>query len=172
MDEMFSGVPGQGANDAAYKTALLVEQCILKKEDYTGGAADVYKCFDQVQRPLMYEILRKGGMPETVLSAYTRFLEQMEVRNTVVGGIGEPYKRPTGIPQGDPFSMMVTAMMMRPWLVQMKQAAVVPRILADDLQILARGANRLNRFENASDATHKHLYDMGARVAPKKSVVF
>ena len=66
----------------------------------------------------MYEILRKGGMPERVLEPYAKLLEQLEVRNTVVGGIGTPYKRPTGIPQGDPFSMMVTAMMMRPWLVQ------------------------------------------------------
>ena len=169
---MFSGVHGQGANDAAYKTALLVEECVLKGEDYTGGAADVYKCFDQIQRPLMYEILRKGGMPERVLTPYAKFLEQLEVRNTVVGGIGTPYKRPTGIPQGDPFSMMVTTMMMRPWLVQMRQAAVVPRILADDLQILARGPNHLSHFEYAFDATHKHLYDMGARIAPKKSVVF
>ena len=37
MEEMFSGVPGQGANDAAYMTAMLVEQCALKNEDYTGG---------------------------------------------------------------------------------------------------------------------------------------
>ena len=77
---------------------MLVEQCILKKEDFTGGAADVYKCFDQVQRPLMYEILRKGGMPEKVLSTYGKFIEELEVRNTVVGGVGTPYGRPTGIP--------------------------------------------------------------------------
>ena len=63
-EEMFSGAPGQGAADAAYMTAMLVEQCMLHKEDYTGGAADVYKCFDQIQRPLMYKLLRRGGMPE------------------------------------------------------------------------------------------------------------
>jgi len=36
MEEMFSGVPWQGANDAAYKTALLVEEFVLKGEEYTG----------------------------------------------------------------------------------------------------------------------------------------
>ena len=107
----------------------------------------------------MYEILRKGGMPERVLDACAKFIEVLEVRNTVVGGSGTTYKRPTGIPQED-------AMMMRPWLAQMKQAAVVPRILADDLQISARGPNHLEHFEYAFDATHKHLYDMGARIAP------
>ena len=53
MEEMFSGVPGQGANGAAYMIAMLVEQCALKNEDFVGGAADIYKCCDQVQRPLM-----------------------------------------------------------------------------------------------------------------------
>ena len=77
MEEMFSGVPGQGANDAAYNTALLVEECVLKGEEYTGGAADVYNCFDQIERPLMYEILRKVGMPERVLKPYAKFLEQL-----------------------------------------------------------------------------------------------
>ena len=111
-------------------------------------------------------------MPEKVLNAYESFLESLVVRNTIVGGIGTPYKRPTGVPQGDPFSMMVAAMITRPWLVQMKEAAVKPRILADDLQLLARGPNHLEQFQYAFDATHKHLHDMGAKIAPKKSVTF
>ena len=68
--------------------------------------------------------------------------------------------------------MMVTAMIMRPWTVQMREAAVKPRILADDLQILAMamGPRHLEHFEFGFDATHKHLHDMGARMAPKKSI--
>ena len=97
MQEMFSAVPGQAANDASYMTAMLVEQCTLKKKDYTGGAADVYKSFDQVQRPLMYEILRKGGMPEKVLKTYEQFLERLEVRNMVGRTRGRPASH-KGIP--------------------------------------------------------------------------
>ena len=59
--------------------------------------------------------------------------------------------------------MMTTAVITRPWLAQMKEAAVRPNILADDLQILARGPNHLEHFEYAFIATHKHLHDMGAR---------
>ena len=32
--------------------------------DMTGGAADIFKCFDQLSRPLIYAILEKAGMPE------------------------------------------------------------------------------------------------------------
>ena len=43
LEEMFSGVPGKGAADASYHTALLIENCNLKKTEFTGAAADIYK---------------------------------------------------------------------------------------------------------------------------------
>ena len=96
-------------------------------------------------------------MPEKILKTYEKFLEKLKVRNPIIGGMGTQYERPTGIPQGGPLSMMVTAMIMTPCTIQMKEAAVKPRILADYLQILARGPRRLEHFEFAFDATHKHL---------------
>ena len=56
--------------------------------------------------------------------------------------------------------------------MQMKAAAVTPRVFTDDLQIIARGPRRLEHFQYAFDQTHKHLHDMGARMAPAKSVTF
>ena len=114
LDEMFAGVEGKGAADASYTTALRIELCNLLGEEYAGAAADIYKCFDQIQRPLLYETLKKAGMPGGVMSAYQRFQEAMKVRNTIAGGLGEEYVRKTSIPQGDPFSMMNVAFLMRP----------------------------------------------------------
>ena len=36
LEEMYAGVPGKGAADAAYHTALLIENCFLKGTDFTG----------------------------------------------------------------------------------------------------------------------------------------
>ena len=69
-------------------------------------------------------------MPMQVVHAYKSFLEALSVRNTVAGGLGEEYTKPTSIPQGDPFSMMVTSLLLRAWVVQMKDLKVKPRILA------------------------------------------
>jgi hypothetical protein len=52
-DEMYAGIEGRGAADAAYTTALILEYCKLTKTPYSGGAADILKCFDQIQRPLL-----------------------------------------------------------------------------------------------------------------------
>ena len=148
-DEMYAGVPGRGATDAAYHTALVIENCNLRGEDFTGGAADIYKCFDQIDRTLLHNVLEAAGMPQAVLKPYQSFLEELEVYNTVAGGLGQPYKRPTSIPQGDPMSMMVVALLTRPWIIQMRRAAVEPRVLADDLLIMATGDNSLKLFEYA-----------------------
>ena len=172
LPEMYAGIEGQGAADAAYSTALQIEHCMVNGLDFTGGASDVYKCFDQVQRPIIYAMLKKAGMPRRILKTYEKFQEGLTAYNTIAGGIGEGYKKPTSVPQGDPLSMMVTALQMRPWIMQMKSMAVKPRILADDLQIFATGPRHLEWFTHAFDKTHLHLQDMGARIAPQKSLTF
>ena len=77
------------------------------------------------------------------------------------GGGGKPYFKPTSIPQGDPLSMMMTSLLLRPWIMQMHALAVQPRLLADDLQILSIGPNHLKNFEMAFSKTQEHLGDMG-----------
>ena len=68
--------------------------------------------------------------------------------------------------------MMLTALLMRPWMEQMRAVAVVPRILADDLQIFTSGPRHLENLRYAFDLTHEHMEDMGAKIAPTKSVTF
>ena len=170
--ELFAGVEGRGAADAAFATALRMELCTLKGTDYVGGAVDVFKCFDQLLRPLIGKVLEAGGMPDRVRSTYCGFLEELTVRNTIAGGVGKRYDRKTGIPQGDPMSMMATAILLRPWVLQMRDEGVTARVLADDLQILSHGKNCAERFRRAYEQTHSHLMDMGARIQPSKCVVF
>ena len=130
---------GKGAGDAAYGSALLLEWCRLAKQDYSGGAADIYKCFDQLVRPLVDKMLAAAGMPSAIRTTYIKYIDTLVVRNTIAGGLGEPYTKKTGIPQGDPFSMMITALLLRPWISQMLERGVYPRVLADDLQVVAVG---------------------------------
>lgn len=134
----------------------------------TGGAADISKCLDQLSRPLIYKILEETGMPEEMLATYSKILERLTVYTTVAGGLGEAYTKPASTPQGDPMSMMVVAIVMRAWIMQMKVMAVKPRLLADDLQLLSTGARHLEHFEYAFNKTREHLDDMGAKIAPLK----
>ena len=165
MPEMHAGVEGRGAQDVAYNTALLTEWCQAMNLDLTGGAADIFKCFDQLSRPLIYAILEKAGVRPRVLETCRKFIGSLTTYNTVAGGLGEAYTKPTSIPQGDPFSMLIVAVILRAWVVQMKSLGVQPRLLADDLLLLSIGTRHLEHFTHAFDKTHGHMEAIRARIA-------
>lgn len=112
-------------------------------------------------------------MPEPVLTAYEAYLENLLVYNCLAGGVGEPFRRLCGIPQGCPFSMAVVALIMRLWIMLMLTfASVKCFILADDVPIIATGKHIAVIFVKALNATHLYLQTMGAMVAPNKSYNF
>ena len=88
------------------------------------------------------------------------------------GALGVPHQHPFGIPQGCPFSMIFVGLLLRPWQLQMIALGAIPRTLADDLLLMAKGSRALHLFSFAFNATIEHLQDMGGRIAPKKSKLF
>ena len=172
LDSMYAGVPSKGAADAWHGTLSLIENYKLSDQQYCGGVADVMKFFDQLRRDLIYLILRYAGLPEKILQPYSLFLDHLTLYNSVAGGLGTPHQRLCGIPQGCPMSMMVVALIMRPWAMLMHSCGVLCYLLADDVLILAHGPQMLDKFVNALDATHSYLQQMGATIAPDKSYNF
>ena len=60
---MYAGVPGRGAEQGWYLTALDTELAKLRGQDVIAGSADVMKCFDQIIRELLYELMWMSGLP-------------------------------------------------------------------------------------------------------------
>eukprot|EP00973_Karenia_brevis_P028258 3893708-Karenia_brevis.AAC.1 len=116
---MFGGMPGIGSEDAWYLTALQAEHDILHQVPFVGGTLDLYKCFDQVLRPLLYIVLLLSGLPSTVLTAYSNFLENAWMYNCFAGNVGAPHRHQCGIPQGCPLSMAFISIFLRAWITQM-----------------------------------------------------
>ena len=87
---MYAGIKGRGADDAWMGTGLLIEEIEAKGQFCTGGAADVYKCFDQLNREVIYRMAELGGMPPRVLDAYRRYQEGLTARSGVADGLGKP----------------------------------------------------------------------------------
>jgi len=170
--EMFAGVPGVGASDAWYSTATIIEHSTLHDIPLMGGSADIRKCFDEIQRPLLYILAHFAGIPLPILRAYTMFIENLTIHNNLVGNIGKPHKRKCGIPQGCPLSMMFVALLLRPWIFLAKYFGAIPRILADDILIITTAKGHLQSFTATLNATHLYLHNIGARVASNKSYNF
>ncbi len=171
-EAILAGVPGKGATDGWYKTALILEQARANNLLFAGGSVDIYKCFDQLNRQLVYALAKQAGMPERVLQAYSRYLEGLQVQFQVGNTIGRLHHDRASLPQGCPFSMTMVALLTKPWVSIMKQAQVSPRCLADDLMIIATGHNHQARYINAMQQSKQFFTDIGARIADNKCFSF
>ena len=162
---MYAGVPGKGAVDAWHLALTTIEQYKLEKEQFAGAVADIMKFFDQIRRRLVYKVAEAAGMPPSILKAYQSYIEGLKVYNGLAGGMGTPYVRRCGIPQGCPFSMMFVALIMRPWIVLMRCIlGIQVYILADDVLILATGKTMIGNLAEAINKTHEYLHQMGAKI--------
>ena len=126
---------------------------LLKLEggNYCGGTADIWKYFDRIARPLVYKMAETAGMPKQVLDTYKRFQEDLSVHNS----LAIPYTRKCSIPQGRPLSMMIVALLMRPWIMMMKEMNVEPKVLADDVMIIAK---RHEKDQKTGKCHQRHTY--------------
>ena len=165
-------MPGQGATDAWYQALMDIEEMMLDGTAFCGGAADIHKFFDQIPRDLLYALAELAGMPKDILQAYKNFLENLKIYNGIGSSIGHKYTRRCGIPQGCPLSMTMVALLMRPWLSQMKHRKIDAKVLADDVLMVSKGKTYLRSFADALDYTHGYLHDLGSKVAPAKSYNF
>ncbi len=149
-----------GAEDCVFRTAVDIELKKIFGKAITTGSIDVFKCFDQIVRPLIYKLAEEAGMPRCVLRAYAGFWENLEIHFQLAGTLGQKHKDPMSIPQGCPFSMTLIALLMRPWMGLMREEGVTPRALADDLLMMAEGkghGERVPRAMESPEASSKML---------------
>lgn len=161
LPQMFAGIPGVGSQDAWFSTSIDLENAQTQNLSYVGGALDMYKCFDQVLRPLLSIILSISGIPVSVLSCYASFQENVMLRFQILGTLGTPHKHPWGIPQGCPFSMCFIALYLRALICQMVSMGVTIRVLADDLLVTVFGENVLRLFFVGFEQAMQHIKDLG-----------
>ena len=136
------------------------------------ASVDVYKCFDQLVRPLLTRLAARAGMPLPILHAYEAFQDNLTVFNQIAGELGQPHQHRCSIPQGCPFSMLMVALIMKPWLGLMRtEAEVVPRILADDLFLHAARQGHAARMVKGMRLSMCYFQDISARIAPGKCFV-
>ena len=140
---MFAGRKGASADERWYLTSIDVDEAIGTNQKLVGGTMDLYKCFDQVCRPLLYTMLVLAGFPRHVLVGYFNYHEQASIHHIIKGCFGQPHRHLCGIPQGCPFSMLFITILLLPWSLQMTSMNVMPRTLADDLMLTVIGNKAL-----------------------------
>ena len=161
-DSVFSAGGGRGSVEAWCSSALDIE------EDLSGAAdshvhlfvADVVKSFDTVDR---------GHFRLWFRHAYFEYHAHVRLRFKLASGLGEPWTRNGGIPQGCPLSMMFFVALYLPWCRYLSvQVGVQPQLYADNLKCLFRNRELLLR---AARFTTEYVRLVGQEPAPSKCIL-
>ena len=116
-ESVFSAGGGRGSVEAWYATALDIGEVLTGAADSDVHlfVADVVKSSETVDRGILDRVLCSFGLPGWFRHAYLEYHAHVRLRFKLASGLGEPWTRDGGIPQGCPLSMMFIVPLYLPW---------------------------------------------------------
>ena len=108
----------------------------------SGLVLDIVKAFNVLCRPMVGDVMKHCGIDGALVDAWLRALDGMERYVLVAGTVyrADPYLRvsSTGVPEGDPLSVVAMYCMCRFFALWIQaKANVMPLTYADNWQVLA-----------------------------------
>ena len=166
-----AGGGGRSSVDAWYTTALDIEECLAGgvESEVHLLVADVVKSFDTVDRGILDRVLSSLGLPAWFRHVYFEYHAKVRLRFKLAAGLGEPWTRDGGIPQGCPLSMMFIVALYLPWCRYLEALpGVSPQLYADNLKCVSSDPGQLLR---AARFTSAFVRLVGQEPAPSKCVL-
>ena len=154
--------------EAWFSTALDIEERLAGGVDTDVHlfVADVVKSFDTVDRGILDRVQRSLGTPAWFRHAYCEYHARVRLRFKLAAGLGEPWTRDGGIPQGCPLSMMSIVALYLPWCRYLHELPeVTPQLYADNLKCVSSNPGKLLR---AARFTTAYVRLVGQEPAPSK----
>ena len=107
-DSVFSAGDGRSSVEALYTTALDIQEVLsgVVDSDVHLFVADVVESFDTVDMGVLDLVLSSLDLPGWFRHAHFQFHSHVRLRFELATGLGQPWTRDGGIPQGCPLSMM------------------------------------------------------------------
>ena len=108
-------------------------------------------------------------LPAWFRHAYFEYHSHVRLRFKLAAGLGHPWTRDGGIPQGCPLSMMFIVALYLPWCRYLgAQCGVSPQLYADNLKCVSRDPDLLL---HAARFTTGYVRLVGQEPAPSKCVL-
>ena len=127
-DLVYSAGGGRSSVEAWFSNALEIEE-----------VADVVKSLDAVDRGILDRVLSCLGLPAWFRHAYFKFHSHNRLRLKLATGLGQPWTRDGGIPQGCPLNMMfMKALYLLCCKYLAAQELVEPQLFSDNLKCVSR----------------------------------
>ena len=99
-DTQYGFMRNKSCDDAIMISRLLASSCIEQSTELHKAYIDFQKAYDRVDREVMWEILRRRGIPEQMVTFIKNFHEGAEARVRVNGVESETFTLGRGLKQG------------------------------------------------------------------------
>ena len=157
--------------EAWYTSALDIEEVRAGATDSHLHlfVVDVIKSFDTVDRGILDRVLSSLGLLDWFRHSYFEYHAKVRLPFKLAAGLGVPWTRDGGIPQGCPLSMMFIVALYLPWCRYLAaHEGVQPQLHADNLKCVSRD---LDLLLNAARFTTGYVRLVGQEPAPGKCVL-
>ena len=169
-ESVFSADGGRLSVEAWKTSALDIGEVLsgATDSDVHLFVADVIMSFGTVDRGILDRVLCSLGLPGWFRHAYFEYHAHVRLRFKLASGLGEPWTRDGGIPQGCPLTMMFTVALYLPWCRHLSpQVGVQPQWYADNLKCVSRDPDSLFA---AARFTTDYVRLVGQEPSPSKCV--
>eukprot|EP00969_Alexandrium_andersonii_P274950 12151775-Alexandrium_andersonii.AAC.1 len=167
---MYAGTAGKGAEEAWMECSLGTELAIVGGSQLELAAIDLMKAFDTIPRAVLYSVLLAAGFPSRLYVAYRDYHEAIVIHHRIHGVYGMAHTRARSIPQGCPWSMMFCALLLRPVVQIAQREMAIPRILADDLMVMAHGEGAQHVIDGVVGNVEHFFEALAMKVQRRKCV--
>ena len=106
---IYGAMPRKSARDAALTLELAVEKSHLDLSRLLGFSVDLSRFFNMIPRCPMQFLLGLLGVPASVVTLWGNFLDRADRLPSVAGHLGAAIPSCTGVPEGDPLSILAQA---------------------------------------------------------------
>ena len=162
---------GRSSVEAWFTTAIDIEEVLsgVVQGDVQVFVADVIKSFDTVDRGILDRVLSSLGLPGWFRHAYFEYHSLVRLGFKLAAGLGQPWTRDRGIPQGCPLSMMFIVALYVPWCRYLTaHEGIRLQRYADNLKCVSRDPGLLL---HAARFTSGYVRLVGQEPAPSKCVL-
>ena len=142
---VYGFLPSRRVSDLWWLLQAAVETSFFDRQEMTGFNLDLIKCFNFIPRDPIFWGMKRLGLPENTLQAWSNGLRQLERRFRLGCEVGPPHRSTCGFPEGDPLSccaMVFFDVVMDLYVSQYcSQVQLVSYV--DNIQLLADGVGSL-----------------------------
>ena len=104
--EILGCLPGRSSRDLSLSLECLIEQARLANEPLLGFSIDLVKAFNNLPRRPLRELLLHLQVPPVIVATWFSFLDQVARFPTFHESLGPGLPSTTGVPEGDPLSVV------------------------------------------------------------------